>query len=103
MKIEKKLLELIANHDGYYCRPPLCERKLYFKDSNCEMVICLNNDGHETWIGSMNEWHTHMKNKTFRKLCFWYLKTWALADWFGLRSTIYYWLLSRRVSKFKPQ
>lgn len=99
MNIERMLFEKVSNNDGYYNRPPLCSRRLYFKHGNCDMVICLNNDGHETWIGSLNEWHTHMDNKTFRELCFWHLKTWALVDWFGLRSLIYYKLLSRSVNR----
>ena len=35
----------------------------------------------------------------FRKLAVWYLWRWAWGEWFGLRRTLYYWDLDRRLSK----
>lgn len=103
LSFEDWLYRKLGQYDGFYTHPPLDHRKMYIHKGDYRMVVCLNNDGGETWIGTENEWHTHMKNEEFRKVCFWFLWTWAWIDWFGLRSWVWYKLLHRRVNRAMPK
>lgn len=93
--LEKRIYRLLGQYEFPYTRPPLDQRKMYISG----MVVCLNNDGFEVWIGTPDCWETHMKNAEFRKICFWYLRQWAFTDWFGLRSFLWYKLLHRQVKR----
>lgn len=97
--MEEFIYKLLGQYDGFYVNPPLDKRKMYIDDK----VICLNNDGFEAWIGTPNEWQTYFKNEDFRKVCFWYLRTWIFIDWFGLRSFIWYKLLHRKCERNIPR
>ncbi len=93
--LETKLYRKLGQYDGFYTNPPLDKRKLYIDG----MVISLNNDGFETWIGYPDKWAVHFRNDKFRTICFWALKQWIFVDWFGLRSWIWYKLLSRQCER----
>lgn len=76
--------------------PPLTNRSLYVRDEEITRVFATWDDGGFVGIGYPDEWQTHMRWKTARMFTWWVLRTWA-ADWFGLRSHIYYRALSHSV------
>jgi len=95
VSIEKKIYECLGRFDGFYTHPPMDDRKLYIKGE----LIKFGNDGHEIYLGNIDRWHYFFDEKTFRKLAIWYLMNWVFIDWFGLRSWIWFKLLSRNVRR----
>lgn len=78
--------------------------KIPFKDSSDPddvTVITLNNDAFEVWFGWPHEWKFHISRKEFHKIIRWYLLRWAWGEWFGLRRKLFYFLLRRKVQRFK--
>jgi hypothetical protein len=95
-RIELFIYRMIGQYDGYYTHPPMDDRKYYY---NSYDLIKFNNDGHEVWMGSSDEWHWHAKHSEYRRIVIWYLYQWIIIDWFGLRTKIWFWLLRRKVNR----
>lgn len=89
--MRSRILRFVSQFDGYYCRPPLDMKKIRFGKRE---VACLNDDGLEVWIGTLDEWQFHTDHREFLKICLWYLWMRTVIDWFGLRSWLYYKLLA---------
>lgn len=94
---EEILYNKFGQYDWPYTHPPMDKRKLFFGEF--DNLIKFNNDGHEVWLGNDNEWYCHYKHSEFRKMIYWYLYQYAIVDWFGLRTKIWFFLLHRRVNK----
>ena len=84
---------------GNDCVP--CDYKtLRFKDDGCERVASITNDGFEISIGRPDEWWGSIRRKNARRLAWFILWDWWIwGEWFGLRRTIWYWLLHRRCER----
>jgi len=85
------LYRLLGQPDYPYVRPPKDRRHMYFSKDE---LIEFNNDGLDVWIGNVNEWTFHTTHEQFRKVALWYLYQYAIVDWFGLRSYLWYKLLN---------
>lgn len=68
-----------------------------------------HNDAGEIWT---RQWWTGEPDsnliasydvRAFRRLALWYLWRWAFGEWFGLRRTLFYWDLSRRMKPYRQQ
>lgn len=94
--IERFLYRILGQEDYPYVRPPLCGRKFYFTE---DQLIKFNNDGHDVWLGSSDSWDWHCNHREFRRIIAWYLYQWVIIDWFGLRSKIWFFLLSRKIKR----
>jgi hypothetical protein len=92
--MSRTLLKIVSQYDGFYTKPPLDHLKYQINQYD---LVCFCNDGFEVWIGTDEKWHTFYKHKEFKKMIFWYLKTWAFKDLFGLRTWLYYKLLSKSI------
>lgn len=92
------LLKLFSQYDGFYTKPPMDHLKKYYTKDE---LICFCNDGGEVWFGRSDSWYHFMKHSEFRSVIWWYLKTWAFKDFFGLRTFIYYKLLSASTNQHK--
>lgn len=95
-RIELFLFRALGQHDGFYTRPSLDNRKFYFHTNN---LVLFNNDGHEVWMGTSDNWSWHTTHPNFRRIVFWYLYQWCVVDWFGLRSWLWFKLLGRRIHR----
>lgn len=94
----KSLLSLVSQYDGFYSKPPMDHLKFYF---NQYELISLNNDGGEVWFGRSDKWYFFMSHPEFRSVIFWYLRTWAFKDLFGLRTWVYYKLLTHECNRHR--
>jgi hypothetical protein len=94
--IETRLYQWLGQHDGYYTHPPMDRRKFYLPNNE---IISLNNDGMEVWFGTMDKWHCFYRKELFVKISFWYIGLWIFKDWCGLRTKLWYSLLSRQVKR----
>jgi len=65
-------------------------------------VVAFTNDAHEISFGVMEQWQFSTSRKNFHKVIRWYLGKWIFTEWFGLRRTLWYFLLKRRVQKTNP-
>ena len=95
--IEDRLYRALGQLDEPYVRPPLCGRRADVAGKVCYF----GNDGFDFLVGTPSEWQLYLSAKEFRQICFWYLYQWAFVDWFGLRSFLWYKLLSRRCAKHR--
>ena len=66
-------------------------------------VAVFNNDAFEVWLGYPDKWLAHYSRKDFEKIIRWYLWRRIYGEWFGLRRSLWYWLLKRRVARSKPR
>ena len=81
---------------------PLTNASMTIKSKHgTEEVISFVDDAGEIGLGYPNKWHHIYHRDDFHKLVMWYLSKWALVDWFGLRRSIWFWLLSRRCAEYK--
>lgn len=71
--------------------------------------ICFQSDAGEIWIAakypdqSESTWLIFMNASTFRKMALWYIWRWAWGEWFGLRRSLFYWHLHRRVESYRAR
>lgn len=110
--IYQRLLALLGTevHKGSPGDPPQSPTLYYSHgrrttpdDPDAE-VISANNDGYELWFGYRDRWLHHMRQEDVRLLTWYLLWEWhAKARWFGLRRPLYYWALSRHLSRHLPQ
>jgi hypothetical protein len=63
-------------------------------------VVVFENDAFELGFGYPDKWHMFIRRQDFHKIMRWYMFNWGYREWFGLRRTIWYKLLSRRVARF---
>lgn len=103
MKSTKLALRLVSKYDGFYSKPPLDHNKLIYSKSSEQQyeLVCFCNDGGEVWLGRADKWHTFMKHNEFLKICLWYLYQRSVVDFFGLRTWLYYKLLSASLRGIK--
>jgi hypothetical protein len=67
-----------------------------------ERVAMFLNDSFDIGVGTSDEWIYIFRRNEFHAMALWYLRCWTLKEWFGLRRKLWYWLLRRRVQRFKP-
>jgi hypothetical protein len=99
--LERKIFDALGKD---YCgnkTMPLDHDTFYYKDGEVERVVSFLNDAHELGFGYKDEWHTIISRKGFHKIVRWYLKRWALGEWFGLRRYLWYKFLFRSVNRHK--
>lgn len=98
-KLEDKAYVLLSDE---YCggsSVPLDHRTMYYTDMNCDHVVMFSNDAFELGFGYPDHWKMFIRRESFHKVMRWYLKQWAVSEWFGLRRWAYYKLLHRRVNR----
>lgn len=76
--------------------PPCSHRSMYVYDDGVHRVFSTMDDGGFVGIGYPDEWHVTMRTRAARMFALWMLRNWV-ADWFGLRSAIWYRALHRAV------
>jgi hypothetical protein len=64
-----------------------------------ERVAMFTNDAFDIGVGTSDEWIYIFRREEFQAMALWYLRCWAVKEWFGLRRKLWYWLLHRRVSR----
>jgi hypothetical protein len=109
--IEDRLYDLLGNrrHPDDMTGPPMDGRKFYWGDPLKKewgsmpgtYVASQTEDGSDLWFGHVDEWHFHMSLGTARRMAAWVLWQ-AVKDAFGLRTKLWYWLLHRKVSSYRP-
>jgi len=96
--IEDRLYHLLGENDSV----PLDWRTLAWRSKDgCDRVLVFLNDGFEIGIGYPHEWQVILSRKDFDMMIRWYLRQWAVGEWFGLRRALWYRLLNRRVERSK--
>jgi hypothetical protein len=95
-RLDQRLMELSGTDWCGNDAPPLTNRKMYVYDDGVYRVFTMQDDGGFVGIGYPNEWHCIIRTKAARLFALWTLKVWV-ADWFGLRSWLYYIALHHRV------
>lgn len=99
--MEKFLYNLLSDKTTGSTSVPLSWSSKKIDDRGCERIISFINDSFDIGIGSPDKWYVIMRREAFHKMIRWYLIKWSFGEWFGLRRTIWYWLLKRRCSKHK--
>jgi hypothetical protein len=64
----------------------------------CEKIAATCNDGFELMLGYPSNWEFSIRREDAMKLA-WFIIRWRIAEWFGLRRAIWYWLLHRRCER----
>lgn len=81
---------------------PGSTKEMRFTDGSWPDIVNIHNDGCELWIGTMDEWHTHMNRTDARRMAWFILwEWWAKGEWFGLKRAAWYRLLHRRVARWQ--
>jgi hypothetical protein len=93
--------------DGW-CVPPGANSRLEFGEPSDDgrpmhVATTYNNDGFELWLGyRKGRWHCFFQARDARRLAWWILWRWWFMDtWCGLKRTIWYWALHRRVTAYR--
>lgn len=86
---DERIMDLVGREWCGNRATPLTNRSCYIHDDGVTRVFATWDDGGFIGIGYPDQWQTHMRTKAARLFAWWVLRTWV-ADWFGLRSRIYY-------------
>jgi len=92
---EQRLYHLLSEKWCGNDNVPLGNRTLTTDDDGCERVFSFLNDSFEIGIGCPDRWHAIIRRETIHRFIWWYLRQWALGEWFGARRWIWYKLLDR--------
>ncbi len=65
-----------------------------------ERVAAIREDGFSVCVGTNDEWIYCFNRDEFQAMALWYLRIWALKDWFGLRRWLWFKLLHRRCERY---
>lgn len=95
--LEERAYSALGNEWCGNITPPMDHRSFY----RGERVLSFVNDGWDIGVGTADEWIYIFRRDEFRWMVFTYLKAWALKDWFGLRSWLWFKLLTRKCARFK--
>ena len=100
---EEWLYDALGSHWCGNTNPPGCNLGVDLTDNRgVEDIARTLNDGFELWVGSREEWKWFCTGKAARQLAWFILwRWWAVGTWFGLRRTLWYWLLTRRCNRYK--
>lgn len=97
-----KLTTVVGREWGGNYTPPRDHRSIYInqdRDGADTLVVATLNDGWEIGIGSPTHWDTvRIKPEALKYIGWWAFKNW-IADWFGLRTWIYFSSLYKRGNK----
>lgn len=102
--LDRWVMDVLGNEWCGSAHPPMDHRTLYVQEGGVHRVFSLQNDGFDVGIGYPDQWHVIMSSRTIRLFVRWWLRQVA-ADWFGLRSWLWYTALHRCTSgrwKFDP-
>mgnify|MGYP001612174797 CR=1 FL=1 len=85
--------------------PPANHLTLYVEDPHLrdrKYVFSTLNDGFELGIGYPHSWLCIIRKEVALKAA-WFIiwRWWIRGTWCGLRTAIWYWLLNRRVNRYK--
>ena len=76
--------------------------KCAWKDNGAERIAVVLNDGFELGMGTPEEWYIMVRRDNAHRLAWFILWHWWIAgEWFGLRRTLWYWALNKRVSRYR--
>jgi len=99
-KVASVIYDHLGTEWGGSPHPPGDNVSKDFGPDSYPQIAVWNNDGFELWLGMKDQWHTHMPRSQARQLALFIL--WSdVRIWFGLRRTVWYWALRRRVRKYK--
>jgi len=94
-KLARRLMDALGTQWCGNKAPPLTNRSLYVReDGGLTRVFATVDDGGWVGVGYPDDWQVIMRTRSAHLFAWWVFKTWV-ADWFGLRSAIYYRALHR--------
>ena len=103
-RVERALSHFAGQHgrDPWHGNPPMdnfTHTYRPFPGSTDPHVVAIIEDGREVWLGTPHRWHHHMTRPQFHAIIRWYIHRHVFHDWCGLRTSLYFWLLHRRVGR----
>jgi hypothetical protein len=94
--LPRLLMDLLGRDWCGNSNPPRDNRSIYIHDDQVIRVFSTSNDGFEVGIGYPDQWHLFIRWEAAKIFAKWVLKIW-IADWFGLRTHLWYVALHRQV------
>jgi len=100
-KLEARLFTFLSQEWCGSEHMPLDHDSIRWTEMGADCVAGFTNDASEISFGFMTSWEFQIRREHFHRIIWWYLRKFIFTEWFGLRRTLWYFLLKRKVSGYK--